>query len=90
MDRDGVDPASVSIVTAHHCPHHGRLHFGQFDPEPPDFDLRVRPTQEFELTVRPVSGQIARPVEPFAGSIAERIGNESLRCPLRAMEIYFS
>ncbi len=56
----------------------GGFDFTQLDPVAPDLDLVIDPPQELNGPIRQVSCQIAGIVEPGAGRLGKRIGDEAL------------
>nr|WP_230964157.1 hypothetical protein [Burkholderia stagnalis] len=70
----------------------GELHFDftGLDPEAPNLDLIVVPTEEHEIAIRQVAGEIAGAVHArigAAGGTGERIGQETFGGEFRAIEI---
>ena len=63
------------------------LDLPQLQPLAPHLDLIVHPAQELQAAVRLRSRQVPGPVQPAAGSAAERVGNETIRRQLRTTEV---
>ena len=63
------------------------FHLAQLDAVAADLHLLVQPSQELDRAVGQPSAAVARPVEPAAGDVAERVGEESLGRQLRGVQI---
>ena len=63
------------------------LDLPQLQPLAPHLDLIVHPAQELQAAVWLRSHQVPGPVQPAAGSAAERVGNETIRRQLRTTEV---
>ena len=88
MPSPGASPRATTTAsrTAGCCGQH-RLDLAQLDPEAADLDLVVEPAEELEVAVRPLARQVAGAVEPRAGRLAERVGDEALGRELRPVEV---
>ena len=64
-----------------------RLDLARLDPEPADLHLVVGPPPILDLPVRPLARQVARAVEAGPGTLAVRIGNETLGGQIRPAPI---
>src|SRR4051812_42177564 len=64
-----------------------RLDFSQFDAEAADLDLVVDPPKAVERAVGPPTCEVARPVQPSARGLAERIGDETFGGQARPVEV---
>ncbi|CAN2536686.1 hypothetical+protein [Methylocapsa aurea] len=62
------------------------LDLAELDAEAADLHLMVDASEELDVSIGAVAGEIAGPVEPFAG-VAEGIGNETLGGEIGAPEI---
>ena len=60
-----------------------RLDLPQLDAEAAHLDLVIDPAQEIQAAIGEPTDQVARPVQPRAGGLSERIGNEPLRRQVR-------
>ncbi|SVK52089.1 Uncharacterised protein [Acinetobacter baumannii] len=84
----------MPVIPGHyHCLTHVRvfrqtgLYLPGFNAEAADLDLVVVPSQEHQVAVRQVAGQIAGFIHPGAGNVTEGIGQEALVGQLRAVEV---
>src|SRR5271157_1090806 len=64
-----------------------RLNLTRFDPEAADLDLLISPTQEFQGSVWPPSGQVPGTVHPPAGIKRVGVGDKALRRNARPIEV---
>ena len=94
-DVVGHDPLVVGLVLAND---HGHLadgvvsaesgfDFAELDPVAPDLHLRVHATEELDVAVGQVAGQVARSVEARPRFPAERVRDEFLRGQLRPVPV---
>src|SRR6516165_9139536 len=56
-----------------------RLNFAQLNPETPDFDLKVAPTEVLYIAVRKIPGEITGAVQSRPRTMVEWVRNEPLR-----------
>jgi hypothetical protein len=60
-------------------------YFPQFDAEPADLHLVVNTTQELDVPVRQITGQVTGLIQTCSRLLAEAVGNEFLGCQLRSV-----
>src|SRR5262249_17777560 len=67
--------------------HQLEFNFSKLDTEPTHFDLEVIASQKLDVSIRQVTGQVARLVKARARGLTERVGNEALRRQIRTVQV---
>jgi hypothetical protein len=65
----------------------GGFDLAKLDAKSSDLDLLVHAAQVVDASIGQVSHEIARPVEPHARLVAERIGHEAFGGQVRAVQV---
>src|ERR1051326_1527391 len=66
-------------VGYHRLTTHGRFDFAGLNPKTADFDLLIKPPEEFEITVWPPPHSVTGSIAARAGTFLKRDRNEALR-----------